>query len=120
MDSGPANPFGDLVKLFAREQRTLLKESRNLIEKGSRVGRLQSFFHAILLSRSAIGGGAAPSQRGEELLQLHLFCCIEFREADAHAHERVRGADPSLSLNTHASELHYKIYSRLDGNSRRP
>src|SRR6266849_1030438 len=101
-DSGPANPFGDLVKLFAGEQRTLLKESRNLIEKGSRVGRFQGFFHAILIGRSAMGDGAAPRQRGEELLQLHLFCCIEFREADAHAQERVRGADRARSLNSYA------------------
>src|SRR5437660_70284 len=92
-DSRPASPFGDLVEFIAGEQLVLLKELRNLIEKRFRVGRRQSILHAILLSRYPTGDGAAPSQCGEELLQLHLLYGIDFREANAHAKGRVRGAN---------------------------
>ena len=39
-DSGPANPFGDLVELFAAEHLVFPKEFRHLIEEGSQVDRL--------------------------------------------------------------------------------
>src|ERR1035437_478058 len=49
--SGPASPFGDLVKLGAREQLVVLKELPNSTENGDRVGRRQGFLHATLLRR---------------------------------------------------------------------
>jgi hypothetical protein len=91
--SGPASPLGDLVKLTAGEKLVLLKELPNLIEKRSRVSRPQSILHTILLSRYPVGDGTAPSQCGEQLLQLHLLYRFDFREANAHAQEGVRGAN---------------------------
>src|SRR6266851_9301190 len=93
----------------------LLKELGNLIEKRFRVGRPQSILHIVLLSRYPIGDGAAPSQCGEEILQVQLLYGFDFREANANAQEGVRGANRSRSLYSDAERFEYKIHFCADG-----
>src|ERR1035437_1093928 len=89
--SGPASPFGDLVKLAAREQLVVLKELPNSTENGDRVGRRQGLLHATLLSRFGSIDRAASSKCGEELLQLQLSQWCDIRKAKAHARGRGGG-----------------------------
>src|ERR1700676_1892390 len=91
--SGPANPFGDLVKLVAGEHLILLKELCNPINQGFRAGQRNSVLPTLLLSGYSVGDDAAPTQCGEQLLQLHLLYWFDFREANAHAQEGVRCAN---------------------------
>src|SRR6266852_5512088 len=114
-DSRAASPFGDLVELIAGEKMVLLKELGNLIEKRFRVGRRQSILDTVLLSRYPIGDRAAPSQRAEEILQVQLLYGFDFREANAHAQEGVRGANRAPSLYPDAERFEYEIHFRADG-----
>src|SRR5271156_4747458 len=114
-DSGPANPFGDLVELFARKHRILLKEHLNLIEQGFGVVRPRTFLHPVRLGRFGIGDGAVASQRCDELIQLQLFFGFDLSETDTHAQERIRGANRARSLNADAKRLEHKVYFRANG-----
>src|ERR1039458_2948546 len=67
-DSGPTSPFGDLVKLGAREQLVVLKERRNFTYNGPRFGRPQGILHATRISRFGSIDRAASRKGGEELL----------------------------------------------------
>src|SRR5208282_2413350 len=119
-DSGPAQPFGDLVELLTREHQVLLKKYLDHVEKGYRVGRRQGVLHAsldhtVLLRRFDIGDGTVPSQCCEKLLQLQQLFWFDYRETDAHAQERVDDANRARGLNPDTDRLEHKVHFRADG-----
>src|ERR1700724_3787466 len=104
-----------MVELIAGEKLVVLKKLGNPIKTGFRVARRKDVLYTILLSRYPVGDGTAPSQCSEQLVQLHLLYRFDFREANAHAQEGVRGANRARRLNPDAERLEYKSHFRAGG-----